>query len=273
MITHSLDVLIGHEHPQKKIAIKSGDSGVNLEIKLHQKRKYSIYRTIDELYTMPTGAYAILEVAKLDKKKVLQRGECSGSSAVFSLDPQALTVVGLTPTEVIIYGSDGRRITSATFYIDVLERAGEGSTEDSETYVDIINEQIQRAEDAAKRSEEAAAASHGATFTPHVSEDGDISWENDKELENPEPVNIKGPQGATFTPQVSENGDVSWTNDKGLKNPDTVNIRGPQGATTLIHFDIDTSDGNLYLSEHSEDNEFHFELNKNGDLEVVFDET
>ena len=32
--------------------------------------------------------------------------------------------------------------------------------------------------------------------------------------------------GATFTPSVSETGDLSWTNDRGRENPETVNIRG-----------------------------------------------
>lgn len=228
MITHSLDIYIGHEAPTKTIAIKSGDSGVNLELCLHQKRRYSKYRMIDEPYTIPAGASAILEVVKNDGKKVLQSGTCSGSSAVFSLNPQALTVVGLTPSEVIIYGADGRRITSSTFYIDVLEKPGTDKPEDSEDYVDILNGQIQRAEDAAQRAEEAAERAeaagggspgggpgkpgeNGATFTPHVTEDGLLSWENDKGLDNPAPVNIKGPQGepgkdgaqgpAGYTPQ------------------------------------------------------------------------
>ena len=34
---------------------------------------------------------------------------------------------------------------------------------------------------------------------------------------------------ALFTPSVSESGDLSWTNDLALENPETVNIRGPQG--------------------------------------------
>ena len=38
-----------------------------------------------------------------------------------------------------------------------------------------------------------------------------------------------GEDGATFTPSVSEDGTLSWTNDKGLPNPDPVNIKGPQG--------------------------------------------
>lgn len=35
----------------------------------------------------------------------------------------------------------------------------------------------------------------GATFVPSVSEDGTISWENDKGMDNPQPINIRGPQG------------------------------------------------------------------------------
>lgn len=35
----------------------------------------------------------------------------------------------------------------------------------------------------------------GATFIPSVDADGNLSWSNDKELENPAPVNIKGPKG------------------------------------------------------------------------------
>jgi hypothetical protein len=38
-----------------------------------------------------------------------------------------------------------------------------------------------------------------------------------------------GENGATFTPDVSTDGVISWTNDKGLENPAPVNIKGPQG--------------------------------------------
>lgn len=40
-----------------------------------------------------------------------------------------------------------------------------------------------------------------------------------------------GENGATFTPSVNQNGDLSWTNDKGLANPPTINIKGPKGDT------------------------------------------
>lgn len=38
-----------------------------------------------------------------------------------------------------------------------------------------------------------------------------------------------GPNGATFIPQVNSEGVISWTNDKELQNPSPVNIKGPQG--------------------------------------------
>lgn len=40
-----------------------------------------------------------------------------------------------------------------------------------------------------------------------------------------------GASGATFTPSVSPDGDLSWTNDKDLGNPATVNIKGEKGDT------------------------------------------
>ena len=42
-------------------------------------------------------------------------------------------------------------------------------------------------------------------------------------------IGQEGENGATFYPEVSENGIISWTNDKGLDNPAPVNIRGSDG--------------------------------------------
>ena len=53
----------------------------------------------------------------------------------------------------------------------------------------------------------AAGAESGATFTPSVSIDGELSWSNDKGLENPDSVNIMGPAGADgTTPHIGDNG-------------------------------------------------------------------
>lgn len=85
---------------------------------------------------------------------------------------------------------------------------------------------------------EGPSGKDGITFTPSVSDEGIISWTNDGNLPNPNPVDIKGPKGddgdagsdgATFTPHVSEDGVLSWTNNGGLENPNPVNIKGPKG--------------------------------------------
>lgn len=39
--------------------------------------------------------------------------------------------------------------------------------------------------------------------------------------------------GATFTPSVDSEGNISWSNNKGLPNPQTQNIRGPEGPQGL----------------------------------------
>lgn len=38
-----------------------------------------------------------------------------------------------------------------------------------------------------------------------------------------------GKDGATFIPNVDEEGNLSWSNDKGLENPPTINIKGEKG--------------------------------------------
>ena len=40
-----------------------------------------------------------------------------------------------------------------------------------------------------------------------------------------------GKDGVTFTPSMSDDGDLSWTNNGNLTNPKTVNIKGPKGDT------------------------------------------
>ena len=75
------------------------------------------------------------------------------------------------------------------------------------------------------------AGESGATYTPSVDEDGLLSWANDKGLENPEPVNIRGPQGpkgdAGDTGPQGPKGDTGDTGPQGPKG-DTGDT-GPQG--------------------------------------------
>ena len=63
----------------------------------------------------------------------------------------------------------------------------------------------------------------GATFIPSVSDDGVISWTNDKDLPNPEPVNIKGVKG--------DKGDKGDKGERGLQGIQGVQgLKGETGA-------------------------------------------
>nr|DAG44772.1 MAG TPA: collagen triple helix repeat protein [Bacteriophage sp.] len=106
------------------------------------------------------------------------------------------------------------------------------------------------------KGEQGDTGARGITFTPVVDSKGNISWSNDGGLENPQTVNITGPQGdtgakgdvgpqgekgetgdvgprgdkgTTFVPSVDADGNLSWSNADGLVNPETVNIKGPKG--------------------------------------------
>lgn len=73
---------------------------------------------------------------------------------------------------------------------------------------------------------------NGATFYPSVSPDGVISWTNDRELENPSPVNIKGEKGDKGEQGIQ--GDKGEKGDKGDKGDAGTNgtngINGKDGA-------------------------------------------
>lgn len=86
---------------------------------------------------------------------------------------------------------------------------------------------------------------NGATFIPSMSSDGTLSWNNDGNLPNPAPMNLRGRQGYTFTPQVSSDGTLSWSNDGGLPNPPPVNLKGEDGAIAYMYTPHMASDGTL----------------------------
>lgn len=81
------------------------------------------------------------------------------------------------------------------------------NTDDRENLVAAINE-------LATKSGSSAAGADGATFVPSVSQEGVLSWSNDRDLENPASVCIMGPQG--------EKGDTGATGAAGKDGKDAV---------------------------------------------------
>lgn len=85
--------------------------------------------------------------------------------------------------------------------------------------------------------------------------EGPVGPKGEQGIQGPE--GRRGDKGTTFTPAVSDTGDLSWTNDGGLSNPQTVNIQGPRGVQgprgakgdkgdTPI-FEIDETTGHLWV--------------------------
>ena len=68
-----------------------------------------------------------------------------------------------------------------------------------------------------------------ATDVGAISQD-DLQEATNEALEQAkESGEFDGKDGATFTPSLDDEGNLSWSNDKGLQNPEPKNIRGPQG--------------------------------------------
>lgn len=87
--------------------------------------------------------------------------------------------------------------------------------------------------------------SSGVTFTPSVSPDGELSWDNDGGLENPDPVNIKGPKGDSGnTPFIGENG--NWwigETDTGVTTTGPAGDPGKPGADGKSAYQIAVDNG------------------------------
>lgn len=69
---------------------------------------------------------------------------------------------------------------------------------------------------------------NGATFTPTIDAEGNLSWTNDKNLDNPEIVNLRGPKGETGeTGPIGPKGETGETGPRGEKGE--TGETGPQG--------------------------------------------
>lgn len=163
--------------------------------------------------------------------------------------------------EVISVGKQG--IPGKSAYTIAIENGFEGTEKewlsslkgDPFTYSDFTPEQLAQLVGPQGKT--------GYYYIPSVSKEGIISWTNNGNLNNPNPINIKGPQGDQgiqgekgdrgyyFTPYVDSDGNLSWINNGNLDNPISVNIKGdtgdigPEGkAATITIGTVSTGDEN-----------------------------
>ena len=157
MITYGVDLCIGKKHQDKRLEIKCHDTGVNLRVFL-QVCRHGKWKDVFEPYNIPMGSTAVLRIAKPDKKYCIKDGIVGMNGAVlFEMPAQAFTAAGIGKAEVSLFGLDGRRITSATFEIEIPEECICECDLESENYIDVMSEQIAKAIEAAERAENACA--------------------------------------------------------------------------------------------------------------------
>ena len=231
MITHDINVLIGKDNPDKNIAVKRHDTGVNFRVYLKTVKRFSHWRKEETDYIIPHNVVAVLKIAKPDKTYVLIDGSVSPSSVLYEIpeDSKAFAVSGKNEAEVSLYGANGRRITSATFYIDVDEECACDCEQDSGSYVDILGKQIEEIKKAEERA--VAAASH-----PPILSDNATWMEWDVEKEEYIDTGIKATDASDWDQNDPTSADY-------IRNKPAIN--GSIGENSIIKNDVDNIAGAL----------------------------
>lgn len=195
MITHKLSLVIGAENNgDKPLVIKCHDTGFNIRVSLFVRR---IGKWQDELerYTIPEDGTALLKITKPDGTYCTSDGVIDSNKIFFATPPQAFTVAGISKAEVAVYCKDGRRVSTATFIIEVPEECICEGAEKSEDYIDVMGEQIARAGDAAERAEDAADRAEGYALHPPVIGSNGNWWEWNGEAYVDSGTTAKGEDG------------------------------------------------------------------------------
>jgi len=181
MITYEVNLCIGSGKQDSGVAVKCHDTGVNLLAHMYTWHQGK-WGSAKEPYMLPANATAVLKIAKPDKTYVLIDGTADATSAFFQLPPQSFTVPGTASAEVSVFDKEGRRITSATFGIEVPKECVCNCEMESEPYVDIMGKQIKAAKDAEAGAKEAAETAKQAQINvPKIGDNGNwLVWDLEK---------------------------------------------------------------------------------------------
>lgn len=141
------------------------------------------------------------------------------TAVTMQLHPQVLNVAGNVFCELRLLTNAGEILNTFNFIINV-QKSPIAMTSASEGYYNNVFD--------------------GATFIPHISPDGTVSWTNNKNLPNPAPVNVKGPKG--------DPGQPGPKGDPGETAPDAVkytaqNLTDEQKAQARENIDAFSKNG------------------------------
>lgn len=155
----------------------------------------------------PTYIYAYLDTDDVCISVKEYTSEMSGTRYI-RLDTLDQTLVGMW------YDRTDDTFKAVPIHIQAEHSSSEINYKDQDTWLnDVIDAKANSADVYTKTDVDGmlegigggtgVAGENGATFTPSVSVEGVLSWTNDKDLTNPEPVNIKGAVGANGQDGVS----------------------------------------------------------------------
>lgn len=108
------------------ICAKKGDTARRLQIQLTQK---------GYPYHVTEECYAVFTALKPDGKVIFNNCSIDGCVIVYEFTDQTVAVAGILSCEIILYGADGKQITSASFHIIV-----EDTIYDTETEIESTSE-------------------------------------------------------------------------------------------------------------------------------------
>lgn len=173
-----------------------------------------------EPWNVPEGFSVNIRIKKADGNSVYNPAEeIQGNVAVIQLSQQMCNVSGRQMFCIeIVKGIETVHSFPATLQITA-NPVPNGEIESLPEYK-TIQMLVEEANKAADRAE---------SVIPPGGEPGQVLTKTDDGTAWEDPQGGAGSTGATFTPSVSPDGVISWTNDKDLPNPDPVNIKGPAG--------------------------------------------
>lgn len=204
LVTHELNIDLTKPGVQPMVAAVQGEANT---------RQLAISLFSNSLaWEIPNGATAAVAFLKPDGTKGLYdklpdgtvATTLSGNTVNAILAPQALTCAGIVLASIIFYKADGDTLATFPFKITVEQNPAAGEQVSNDYYSPSIHDLDQAIKDLEERVDalgdggstgSGAPGGNGATYTPHLTPDGELSWTNDKGLLNPAPVNIKGPKG------------------------------------------------------------------------------
>lgn len=175
MVQLDLDVCIGREYDGEVYTIKCMDGGVTFGVQLMLMQRISPWREKKQPYSIPEGSTAKFRVTRPDNAYTNTDATVAGGVILCPVHPYSVATPGKCSADVVVYGPDGKRLTSATFHFFVDRECAPAAGENMPVYVDsiqclieFVEQSVDRAEKAAERAENAGGGSGQSGESPNV---------------------------------------------------------------------------------------------------------